>query len=148
MRQKTISSRKKNGFSMIDVIFAVLFLFVMLILGVKFIYTSKELNHRTEMEEDAVRIVTNHVEQYQAEPKRQTRIRFHYDKSRNLVCSGDSKATYLLDFESERLKDNLDLLRLRVSDISQGLDEELLLVETKVYLPESRRRVDEVHTKR
>lgn len=135
--RKYCMDQKRRAFTMIDIIFAVLFIFILLIVGLKFIFTSKEMNQNALLKEDAMFLVSNAIEEYQDAPKRGEKQSFHYDVSLDETEEGNAHLSYRLDLESEVQSNNLDLLRLTVYEEKGG--EEILSTEIKIYIPESKR---------
>ncbi len=120
---------------MIDIIFAVLFVFIMLVLGLKFIYTSKEIDSKSSSIDIASIIIANEIECYHNEPKplRDRELEFYYDEMGDKLNEDGKNALYSLKLKSEKLKDNLDSLELSVYDLDS--EEEIIKFDTKVYIP-------------
>ncbi len=135
MRDARIKIKKKRAFSMIDIIFAVLFVFIMLILGLKFIYTSKEIDTKSSSTDLATIIIANEIESYHNHPQalRNGEFEFYYDKMGVKLKNAGNDAHYTLCLKSEIIKENLDSLALSVYELES--EDKILQFDTKVYIP-------------
>ncbi len=134
MMNKIINSKKK-ALTMIDIIFATLFVFIMIIVGLKFIFTAKGLDYKSESIDIASIILSNEIELYNSKPSRDMEFEKYFDKDAEIVEK--SQASYKLKLKSEKIKDNFDKVYIAVYD--EKNDEMILDIDTKVYISEAKR---------
>ncbi len=136
---KNISATKRKAITMIDIIFSILFVFIMLILGLKFILSSRDIDYKSNSESIATMILSNEIEIYTSNSVRNSSYEYYYDESGNRLDDGidKSEAVYKIEINSQEIDYNLDELYLEIFDCNKG--EKISEVKTKVYIPESKR---------
>ncbi len=127
---------KKKAFSLIDVIFAVLFVFIMLVLGLKIIFTSNQIEDSTVLTENITNLIANHIEIYNNDASLfDTELAFYdedFSETLDDTEENRNKIRYRLSINVVELKDNLHLLKFEFYDVKE--DEEIFRYEYKAYV--------------
>ncbi len=135
---------KQRAFSLIDVIFALLFVFIMLILGLKLIFTSNQIEDDTDVIENITNIIANQIELYNQYPElcRKNNLVLYDEDFNELIKDTEenrNKIRYRKSINVEELKDNLHLMKFKFYDVKK--EEVIFRYEAKIYIPKAKRSV-------